>query len=121
MTRRHLSNRPQNVKRREQYAGRIKNVLWRNARRRAINKGLVFEITEDDIIIPDVCPVFGIPIEVSAVGRTDGSPSLDRIRPERGYTKDNIVIVSWRANNIKKNASLWELEKLVEFYRRKMI
>ena len=43
-----------------------------------------------------------------------GSASLDRIEPARGYTPDNVWVISWRANHIKADASLGELEILVE-------
>ena len=40
------------------------------------------------------------------------SPSLDRIFPESGYTKGNVRVISWRANWIKNNSTIEEIEKL---------
>ena len=38
-----------------------------------------------------------------------GPPSIDRIDSTKPHTIDNIQIISWRANNIKMNATLEEL------------
>jgi hypothetical protein len=38
--------------------------------------------------------------------------SLDRIVPELGYVKGNIAVISNRANSLKSNATLEELERL---------
>jgi hypothetical protein len=38
--------------------------LFHHARERALAKGLPFAITLDDVVIPDVCPVLGIPLVV---------------------------------------------------------
>lgn len=36
--------------------------MWFQARKRAKEKGLEFNITVDDIVIPETCPVFDIPL-----------------------------------------------------------
>lgn len=46
------------------------------------------------------------------------SPSLDKIIPEKGYIKGNIAIISMRANQLKSNATLAELEKLLVWMRK---
>ena len=33
------------------------------------------------------------------------SPSLDRLIPEKGYTKSNVQFISFKANRIKNNGS----------------
>lgn len=87
------------------------------ARQRARKAGLVCTLTLDDIVIPSRCPVFGIPIEHQTGKRqSDNSPSIDRIVPSLGYTKSNAVIVSFRANRIKNDATVEELKRLVQFY-----
>jgi hypothetical protein len=96
--------------------------LIANARARARARGLEFAITRDDIDIPDVCPVLGIPFsrEIEDDARyfaQSMSPSIDRIDNSRGYTPDNIVVVSCRANSIKGDASVEELEAVATFYR----
>lgn len=85
------------------------------AKRRAAAKGLEFSLTKDDIIIPDLCPVLGIPISRSVEYHSDGSPSIDRVDSSKGYTKDNIVIISWRANRLKNDATADELRQIAEY------
>ncbi len=44
---------------------------------RAKKKGIEFNLTRDDIQLPDKCPIFGTPL-VKGVGRlTNDSPSID--------------------------------------------
>lgn len=87
-----------------------------NARERAKKMGVLIDITVDDIVIPDVCPVFGFPLERGDGRKQDNSPSLDRIDNNLGYVRGNVVVVSWLANRIKSNASLDQLKAIVAFY-----
>ena len=83
--------------------------MWSRAKYRAKQKGLDFNITKEDIIIPDTCPLLGTPME---------SPSLDRIDSTKGYIKGNVWVISNRANTLKNDATLTELETLVENLQR---
>jgi hypothetical protein len=87
--------------------------MFLGARERSKKKNMEFTITKEDIIIPDKCPLLGIDIIPNAKDRKH-SPSLDRIDSNRGYTPDNIWVVSSRANTLKNDATLQELELLVE-------
>ena len=87
--------------------------LLARARTRATYKGREFTITKEDIVIPDKCPLLGIDIIPKAKDRTH-SPSLDRLDSTKGYTPDNIWVVSSRANTLKNDATLTELKTLVE-------
>lgn len=89
--------------------------LFEGAKRRAKLEGLPFSITIDDIIIPEVCPVLGIPIQVGLPANSPGLPSLDKFIPELGYVPGNITVISLRANSIKKNASIAEIEALYKW------
>jgi hypothetical protein len=79
--------------------------MWSRAKYRAKQKGLEFNITKEDIVIPDTCPLLGIPMQ---------SASLDRIDPSKGYIKGNVWVISNRANTLKNDATLSELKTLVE-------
>jgi hypothetical protein len=93
--------------------------MWYNAQARARKSGTPFDITVEDIVIPDVCPVLGIPLVRSARrGGSDNSPSLDRIVSERGYVRGNILVVSMLANVIKTSATPEQIRKVYEFYFR---
>jgi len=87
--------------------------LLARARTRATERGMDFTITKEDIIIPDKCPLLGIDIIPKAKDRTH-SPSLDRKDSTKGYTPDNIWVVSSRANTLKNDATIKELKMLVE-------
>lgn len=97
--------------------------LVRGAKHRAKLRGLEFDLHESDLIVPAVCPILKTPI-ASAMGKglpaavRRNSPSLERVDNSRGYTRDNVIIVSYRANRLKSDASLEELEALARFYRR---
>ena len=88
--------------------------MFHNAQHRAKRKGIPFSITIDDIIIPETCPLLGIPLVSTNDKRDPRNPSLDQKIPGQGYTPDNIWVMSSRANWIKCDASLQELELLVE-------
>jgi len=86
-------------------------------KRRAKERGLAFDLVHADIHIPDTCPVLGIALSVSTGGASDNSPELDRIDNTKGYVKGNVLVVSRRANRIKNDATVQELEKIAAFYR----
>ena len=88
--------------------------MFRNAQHRAKIKGIPFTITIDDIMIPETCPLLGIPLVSTSDKRDPRNPSLDQITPGKGYTPDNIWVVSSRANWIKCDATIQELQILVE-------
>jgi len=82
--------------------------LLNNARKRAKNKDVLFELTPEDIVIPSQCPVLGTAMDSSSQSASminSTAPSIDRLEPEKGYTKDNIRIISARANSLKSNAT----------------
>ena len=91
------------------------NMLGR-ARRRARDKGLDFNLTIEDIQIPEKCPVFNIPLIINDKPHVDSSPALDRIDSSKGYIKGNVIVVSNRANFIKRDATPEELRLLADFY-----
>lgn len=81
---------------------------------------------EHDIDVEDIkaiypvdgcCPIFGIKLEFNGAGFRDSSPSIDRIDSTKGYTRDNIQVISWKANRIKGAASLQDLEMMVAYMK----
>ncbi|WP_139375704.1 hypothetical protein [Sphingopyxis flava] len=93
------------------------DLFW-NAKRRARKAGIPFTITMDDIVIPSHCPVLGIPVfrMTGSKGGGDNSPSLDKINPNLGYVKGNVIVISGRANRLKADASIKELRDIASFY-----
>lgn len=76
--------------------------------------GYDFNLTIEDIIVPECCPITGFRLTYD--GRRMTSPSLDRIDSSKGYIKGNVVVVSHRANAWKSDATIAQLRKMVEFY-----
>lgn len=76
----------------------------------------MFNLTEVDITLPARCPVLGIPLETGVGASIDASPTLDRVRPEWGYIRGNVLVISNRANRLKSDATLGELQAITEFY-----
>lgn len=99
----------------------IEKSLFISCKGRAARKDLAFSITIDDIVIPKFCPILGIELITKKFICEDGKknsitqdayPSVDRIDSSEGYTPSNINIISWRANNLKNNATLHEMVQL---------
>lgn len=99
-------------------------MLVRSARRRARRKRIRCTITWRDISpLPKICPVFGYRLNYRPrAGRklyaNRAAASVDRIENSRGYVPGNVIVVSLRANLLKGQASLAELQKIAAFYRR---
>ncbi len=117
---RYLKDDPEGVKRRQQNFRENSTELYLLglARRRARRKGIEFSLTVFDVVIPKVCPVFGIPLAISYGIRSLTSPSIDRIDNTKGYMPNNVIIISVRANELKRDASIKELQQLATFYKR---
>jgi hypothetical protein len=82
--------------------------MWKNAKHRAKwdYNDMEFTLQPEDISIPDVCPYLQIPF-IPLDKRL--SYSLDRIDSTKGYTKDNIQVISRLANKMKNDATKEEL------------
>lgn len=91
--------------------------LVRLAAQRAKRRSLPFQLKTEDIEVPELCPVLGIPLKVQDGTLSANSPTLDRLHPELGYVPGNVVVVSYKANRIKNNATVVELERLLQFYK----
>ena len=85
----------------------------------AKNKGRNFELTLKDIVIPDTCPVLGIEIKLGAK-TGDNSPTADRLDNNKGYTKENVRFISWRANLLKRDATFEEIEALYNWMKKEL-
>ena len=94
-------------------------MLINASKQRAKDKEREHTITVEDVkaIYPKdgCCPIFGMKLEFNTAGFRETSPSIDRIDSTKGYTPDNIQIISWKANRVKGYATLQELEMLVAY------
>ena len=94
------------------------SVILQHAKQRAKLKNVPFDITADDIEVPEFCPILGLQLVVNEGHAKDNSMTIDRIVPELGYVKGNVAIISFKANTIKNNASIEDLEKVLLWLKR---
>lgn len=87
--------------------------LLNSTKTSAKTRGLEHSISINDIVIPSVCPVFGVPLILG--GKSHNSVSVDRVDSSKGYIKGNVRVISFRANTLKSNGTLEEFQKIVEY------
>lgn len=76
-------------------------------------------ITPDNISTPEKCPILGIVLEYCARGiNNPAAASPDRIDNSKGYIPGNVQVISFRANELKSDASLDELARISAYYGR---
>jgi hypothetical protein len=86
-----------------------------DARKRAKIKNIEFSLTSNDIQIPSHCPILGIELFQSNGRRLPNSPSLDRIDNLKGYIRDNVMVISFRANALKNDGTIEEFRKIIQY------
>ena len=94
-------------------------IMLNNAKQRAKNKGLAFDLDVKYLksINNHICPYLGVPIEWTSAD-IRFSKSLDRIDSAKGYVKGNVIICSQRANYIMSDMKISEMEVLVSNWKR---
>ena len=92
-------------------------LLYKNIKSRCKRIGKEFSIELEDITIPEKCPVFGFELKREDRETWMFAPSVDRIDSSKGYIKGNVTVVSRRANIIKRDATIEELEQLFNYYK----
>jgi hypothetical protein len=108
----------------------IRYSLLQALKDRARRRGYDSDLEVSDIPdVPNICPVLGIPIlkyrkwsEGKGKGkgrnRHDSSPTIDRLDSNLPYLKkyrNNLAVISWRANKLKSDATIDELIKLSQY------
>ena len=91
--------------------------LFYAAKLRAKKKNWMFTLEITDIIIPKYCPVLGIELHLNSGQKGYSSPTLDRTDNTKGYIKGNVMVISHRANALKSNATVEEIEKLYAYLK----
>lgn len=94
--------------------------LWRQIKVGAERRNIEFNLslTElNEMSFPITCPCLGIPLVFNRGKAQDNSYSIDRIDSSKGYEVDNVVIISNRANKLKSDATLSELESIVNYFK----
>lgn len=91
----------------------VASKLYSIAKQRARKRNQEFSISKEDIILPTHCPILGIKLEYNqgtGAGGKDNSYSLDRIDQSLGYIKNNVQVLSHKANSMKFTATPEELK-----------
>ena len=86
-----------------------------DARTRARKRNIFFDLKKEDIKIPIRCPILGTFLTPKGEGSMDESPSLDRIDSKKGYTKDNVQVISNRANRLKADGNIEEFRLILKW------
>lgn len=98
----------------------IKNRLYEvkaRAKARAKAKKIPFDLSPNDICIPKVCPVFNTVLK-DGVGFNDpNGAALDRVNANKGYEKNNVQLISNRANAIKNNGTISDHQKIIAYMK----
>lgn len=89
------------------------NMLYA-AKLRAKKRGVPFDLTYEDIQPGEGCPCCGTRYDYAAGHRF--RPSMDRLIPERGYVRDNIVFVCTRCNQRKNDMTPREMYAIADFF-----
>lgn len=64
--------------------------------------------------------MLGLALSLGAGKSHDNSPTLDRIVPDLGYVPGNVAVISFRANAIKRNATVAELKAVAAWLETKV-
>jgi len=98
-----------------------RRVLINAARARAKKLGLPFALTVENITWPEFCPILGLRLDPTpCIGqgrKSDNRPTIDRVVPALGYVPGNVAVISWRANRLKSDARLQDLEAIVRWLK----
>jgi hypothetical protein len=93
--------------------------LFNRRKSSALHAGKEFTIIYEELVWPEYCPVLDIRLDYAQKEKRGGnynSPSMDRIDNNKGYISGNVIIISMRANLIKRDATPEELMKIARFY-----
>ena len=89
-----------------------------SAKQRSIKQNVSFDLTLDylESITTDECPVFKTPfVWGQSNGKHPYRPSLDKVVPELGYVRGNVVFISLKANTIKQDITEKELYAVADW------
>lgn len=95
-------------------------VIYNRLKASAKKRNIEFDLTLTDLNNLSwypICPILNIPLVNNKGKPKDNSYSIDRIDSSRGYTNDNIIVVSYKANRLKSNATKEELDLISNFYK----
>ena len=87
--------------------------VYSQLRSSAKKRNIEFNLTISELYqldYPISCPILGMPLVFHRGKVEDNSPSIDRLDSSKGYSIDNIQVISFKANRSKSNLSPEELK-----------
>lgn len=92
-----------------------------NIKSRCKFNNIEFNITQNDLVYVEICPVLGIKLDYLTTAESrglakDNAASVDRIDNSKGYIPGNVRIISWRANKIKSDTKISEMKAIIKDY-----
>jgi hypothetical protein len=100
--------------------------IFHSAKKRAKKDNVIFTLNLEDLVFQKFCPVFNVELDWTVRKSLDknrtprfNAPSLDRVNPNKGYTKENVQIISLRANFLKSDGSDLEHIQIAKYLRKK--
>jgi hypothetical protein len=74
---------------------------------KAKDLGIEFDMHPEDLQVPTVCPFTLLPFDFGPKNgkASPQSPSVDRIKPDRGYVRGNVRVISNHANMVKNSCT----------------
>jgi len=97
------------------YEKNVDKYLHLVAGKRAKKYGHEFDLDVADVVVPEVCPVFGTKLQRGDGRLQKASPSLDKIEPSKGYVRGNIQVIPLKANTMKQDATPEELRMFAKW------
>jgi hypothetical protein len=95
----------------------IVRYLIRIAKARAKELNVECTITPGDVVLVTRCPITLRPMNKHRGQFDRDSYTLDRVDSELGYVPGNVRVISWGANNAKRDLSLDEVERLLAYMK----
>lgn len=82
-------------------------------------RGIPWDLDRNYIeeIRTDTCPVFGVLLTKRTEDFSNNTAELDRLVPSKGYIKGNVRWISRRANRLKSDATIKELEAIIKYMK----
>ena len=96
---------------------RVRNILKKRKTHEKKNFNLSLEFLLSIFPKNFVCPA--LKIKMKWGGNRFNSPSLDKINPNKYYTKNNVVWISYKANAIKNNANYETILKVGNWMKKR--
>ncbi|PPD55712.1 MAG: hypothetical protein CTY12_00200 [Methylotenera sp.] len=103
----------------EKFAIKLFKSTARSAKRRNIEFNISYPHLLSLINSTTVCPILDVQLVIGNTHKTKNTtPSIDRVNNNVGYIDNNIQIISWKANYLKRDATIVELNQIINYIKK---